>query len=116
VVVPEGKYRSVLMAAPLAAGVRKICVKCGTDVSGSKRMKDKEGNYWCVPCGEQDKLRRIHSEAGICEVCGESFHHASLMDIGGQHLCVRCRKRKYGAGGGVALRKIVKSVKGLFGR
>jgi formylmethanofuran dehydrogenase subunit E len=104
------------MSAPLAAGVKKICVKCGMDVSQARRMKDKEGNYWCVPCGEKDKMRRLHSDAGICEGCGESFNKGSLMDIGGQHLCPRCRKHKYSSGGGPIVRKIMKTVKGLFGR
>ena len=104
------------MSAPVATGAKKICVKCGMDVSQARRMKDKEGNYWCVPCGERDKVHRMHSDAGICEGCGESFHKASLMDIGGQHLCPRCRKHKYSSGSGATVRGLIKGIKGWFGK
>lgn len=33
----------------------KICVKCGIDVSGSPRSKDKQGRYWCKQCFERAK-------------------------------------------------------------
>ena len=105
------------MSAPVAVGgKKKICVKCGQDVSHSPRMKDHDGKYWCVPCGEQDRMHRLHSDAGICEGCGESFNHSQLMNIAGQHLCQRCRRSKFGSGGGAAARNWINSIKSIFGK
>jgi len=105
------------MSAPLVAGgKKKICTKCGKDVSGAPRMKDHDGKYWCVPCGEADRLHQIHSDAGICEGCGESFHKSQLLDIGGQHLCQRCRRVKFSRGGAGRSRGIIGSIKSLFGK
>lgn len=75
--------------------VRKICHKCGKDVAGQPREKDHLGQYWCVPCAEADKLHKLHTEAGICEGCGESPGQAALLQIAGQNLCANCRKRKF---------------------
>jgi hypothetical protein len=36
--------------APMTAGIGKICLLCGKDVSGIKRIKDPQGNYYCEPC------------------------------------------------------------------
>jgi formylmethanofuran dehydrogenase subunit E len=104
------------MSAPLAVGKKKICVKCGMDVTQSRRMKDHDGNYWCIPCGEKDRLSRMHKDAGICEGCGESFNHGQLMNIGGQYLCQRCRYRKFGSNSGAAARGWIRSIKSLFGK
>ena len=109
------------MSAPVVAhGKKKICVKCGRDVSGIARMKDHNGKYWCVPCGEADRRHQAHENGGICESCGESFSRAQLLDITGQHLCPRCRKQKFrnhhevtiGTGG----RGLLASLKSLFGK
>ena len=74
---------------------KKICVKCGRDVTGAPRMKDHDGRYWCVPCGEADRRHQAHALGGICEGCGESFSKTLLLDIAGQSLCPTCRKKKF---------------------
>lgn len=81
------------MSAPTP--VAKICCKCGKDVAGKPRQKDHEGNYWCIPCSEADRLHQLHVQSGICEGCGESPGPAALVLMGGQNLCAACRKRKY---------------------
>lgn len=78
-----------------ATAVRKVCIKCGRDVTGAPRMKDHDGQYWCVPCGEADRRHQMHASAGICEGCGESVGRANLMEIAGQQLCAPCRKKKF---------------------
>jgi len=37
-----------------SVAVVKTCCACGTSVSGQPRMKDSQGRYWCVPCGEAE--------------------------------------------------------------
>ena len=38
----------------------KQCAVCGTDVSGRKRTKDPEGNYYCEPCWGAKVAERRH--------------------------------------------------------
>lgn len=109
------------MSAPVTAGsVKKICVKCGKDVSGAPRMKDKDGKYWCVPCGEEDRRHQHHAAGGICESCGESFSPSVLLEIGGKQLCPRCRRIKYSKNGGGGNPPpglgFFTSIKSLFGK
>lgn len=103
------------MSAPLAAGgVNKICIKCGMDVAGRPRMKDKDGRYWCIPCGEAEQIHQISTDAGLCEMCGESFSKSQLMEISGQNLCPRCRKLKFSRSGSSTGHSILGTLKSLF--
>jgi hypothetical protein len=45
-----------VLATPSASVKR--CVACGRDVAGTKRMKDSQGRYWCVNCGEADLAKK----------------------------------------------------------
>ena len=106
------------MPVNTATGV-KMCCKCGRDVTAAPRMKDKEGKYWCVPCGEADRRHQMHANLGICEGCGESFGKGQLLELAGETLCPRCRKRKYSHAHGVKSPQsggIFASIKSLFGK
>lgn len=95
----------------------KVCCKCGRDVTSAQRMKDHDGRYWCIPCGEADRRHQAHANLGICEGCGESFGKPQLLEMAGQTLCPRCRKRKYGNAAKAAPGPgIFKSIKSLFGK
>lgn len=100
--------------------VNKICHKCGKDVAGQPRQKDKDGNYWCMQCAEADNLHRMYTESGICEGCGESPGQAALLQIAGQTLCPACRKRKFKYGIDKSKKEpspgILGSIKSLFGK
>jgi hypothetical protein len=50
-----------VLATPSAAVKR--CVACGRDVAGTKRMKDSQGRYWCVDCGEADLKKKAKASA-----------------------------------------------------
>ena len=108
------------MSVNAATAVKKICIKCGRDVTGAPRMKDHEGKYWCVPCGEADRRHQAHASGGICEGCGESFNKALLLDIAGQSLCPPCRKKKFAKNHGHTVPAgrtgIFSSIKSLFGK
>ncbi len=43
----------------------KLCCKCGRDVTTAKRMKDREGKYWCLPCGTADQKQKSVAVGGI---------------------------------------------------
>ena len=48
-----------VLATPSSAVKR--CVACGRDVATTKRMKDSQGRYWCVDCGEADLAEKAKS-------------------------------------------------------
>ena len=39
--------------------VRKVCVKCGVDVAGQKRVKDDAGQYYCHPCYSRARQQAV---------------------------------------------------------
>ena len=104
------------MSTETIVGVRKICCKCGRDVTGAARMKDHDGRYWCVPCGEADRRHQAHDVAGICEGCGESFSRSQLMQIAGQSLCLPCRKKKFRHAHQEGRVGLLGSIKSLLGK
>jgi len=72
----------------------KICVKCGKDVAGQKRMKDSQGQYWCLDCGRADQQRKIAGIPwGICSGCGESFPARALTVWGKRRYCTHCAQK-----------------------
>ncbi|HSU67290.1 MAG TPA: hypothetical protein VLJ39_10480 [Tepidisphaeraceae bacterium] len=75
--------------------VRKVCCKCEKDLHGQPREKDHEGNYWCKPCSQADKLHKLHVESGICEGCGEAVGNKQLIQLAGEALCPNCRERRF---------------------
>ena len=81
----------------------KYCCKCGTDVTGTQRMKDSGGRYWCLPCGQKDKKEKSASTGVVCASCGEQFASSQLTQMSGASYCAKCLKKKYkNSGGGVA--------------
>src|SRR5690349_3770179 len=54
---------AAVIAATAGVPAMKVCVNCGADVTQAKRLKDKEGNYWCAACGIEDSRRK--KEAAI---------------------------------------------------
>lgn len=75
----------------------KICTICGVDVSGKPRVKDQEGNYYCVPCEEAQKQNRQAAQLA-CPDCGLFFPRDKLEEHGGQLVCESCvrkRRKKY---------------------
>lgn len=72
-------------------GPVKVCAGCGADVSGSPRVKDGAGRYFCAGCAE-----RLRQQAGagvqppaqfrglaVCPGCGSSVPHGAVV-------CVQC--------------------------
>jgi hypothetical protein len=75
----------------------KICTICGIDVNGKPRVKDHDGNYYCLPCDEAQKQQR-QSAQSACPDCGRFFPKDKLETHGGQLVCqgcVRKRREKY---------------------
>jgi hypothetical protein len=44
------KQCGAIVRVPLAESQRKFCSVCSVDISLTKRVKDKQGHYYCPPC------------------------------------------------------------------
>lgn len=67
----------------------KLCVKCQKDVTHAKRMKDSQGQYWCLACGTEDSKRK-HSSKVLCADCRGKYAPTEVHTIGSAILCNAC--------------------------
>lgn len=67
----------------------KRCVKCQKDVTHDRRMKDSQGQYWCIPCGTEDQKRK-HSSKIACTVCRGLFAPTDVHTLHGAVVCNNC--------------------------
>jgi hypothetical protein len=72
-------------AAPAGS---KICVVCGKDVTGHRRLKDSRG-YICYSCAKEEQ-RRERGGRVRCKGCGKLVLPAALNDNAGVMLCNQC--------------------------
>jgi hypothetical protein len=81
-------------ADQVAPAGSKICVVCGKDVTGHRRLKDSRG-YICYSCAKEEQ-RRERGGRVRCKGCGKLVLPAALNDYAGIMLCNECfaeRKR-----------------------
>ena len=102
------------MSAQSVSSGAKHCCNGGKTVAGQKRMKDSQGRYWCVPCGQADQRKKGGGGGGgsssqtTCAGCGGTFPARKLQEYARQSYCKRCFNKLTGGGGGFSLA-------GLFG-
>ena len=78
------------------ATVEKICVVCGANVAGKPRLKDKQGQYFCIECGEADSERK-HAVGTPCTDCKKKFPDAQLHLHKGEQVCEACLAKRHTA-------------------
>jgi hypothetical protein len=78
------------------ATVEKICVVCGANVAGKPRLKDKQGQYFCIECGEADSERK-HSVGTPCTDCKKKFPDAQLHLHKNEKVCEACLGKRHTA-------------------
>jgi DNA-directed RNA polymerase subunit RPC12/RpoP len=66
----------------------KICVLCGADVDGKKRVKDSRG-YTCYECAKAEEKRELGGRVR-CRVCGHLVKETSLAEYEGTKMCSKC--------------------------
>ncbi len=67
----------------------KLCTNCGKDVTHDRRMKDKDGKYWCLSCGIEDKKKKqIHSQ--VCPDCNQKYPQEQMEVFEGVFVCKGC--------------------------
>jgi predicted RNA-binding Zn-ribbon protein involved in translation (DUF1610 family) len=80
--------------ASTATSTSKVCVQCGRDVTGAQRMRDSQGKYWCIACGEADQRKKKHSEGAVCAGCSKTFAPSEMTAINLLPYCAKCAKRR----------------------
>jgi len=70
----------------------KVCCKCGTDLTGKKRLRDSRG-YWCYACHKLDKEAN-KPKGERCADCGRIVAEAALSDFEGRRICGSCRAER----------------------
>lgn len=84
----------------------KACCACGADVAGQPRMKDSQGKYWCVPCGQADqRTKQITATHANCSGCHKSFAKGKLDKLGEGFYCKACLKKRTQPGSRVTAAK-----------
>jgi hypothetical protein len=66
-------------------------------------MKDSQGRYWCVPCGQADQRRKaITATTANCAGCHKPFPKGKLDKHGEHFFCKACLKKRTKAPSAVA--------------
>lgn len=90
--VPPTKSDTVRIETPVPdlndARASKVCIVCGKDTAGHRRVKDSRG-YMCYPCA---KAEMDAEKAGTvrCAECGRRVKPAGLVDYDGIRICRKC--------------------------
>jgi len=78
---------------PPDSGWKKVCCRCGKDLTGHTRYHDKEGAYWCRACHlaqehETQKLRIV------CDDCHKKIPPTKVDPYDGRTLCGACARER----------------------
>jgi hypothetical protein len=68
----------------------KFCIVCGKDITSRRRMKDRQGRYFCYECGIADNKRKEQSESYPCTSCRRPFTKDKMVERDGIFFCKRC--------------------------
>jgi predicted RNA-binding Zn-ribbon protein involved in translation (DUF1610 family) len=70
-------------------GVKKCC-SCGADVTRAKRLKSRDGRYWCAACGAADQAKKGQASAQTCPRCHKAVSLTDFRRDGKQYVCEDC--------------------------
>lgn len=82
-----GSVAAVDIPAPVGE-TQKICIFCGKDLTGQRRVKDSRG-YLCPECSEEED-RRERGDRVRCPGCRRLIEPSALIDEDGSKFCERC--------------------------
>jgi hypothetical protein len=68
--------------------VEKLCIVCGKNVAGHRRIKDSRG-YLCYQCA-RDEMREERAGTVPCAECGRRVKEAGLVEYSGLKICRKC--------------------------
>src|SRR5829696_8959019 len=73
---------------------RKLCARCGRDVTHEKRVRAPGGEYFCPGCWSEAAAEYGGSAAYTCAVCGGSFTADQIFQDGDRLICRACHTRQ----------------------
>jgi hypothetical protein len=68
----------------------KFCIICNKDITSRRRMKDRQGRYFCYECGIADNKRKEQTESYPCTTCRRPFTKDKMVERDGTFFCKRC--------------------------
>lgn len=83
---------AVDMPSPAGERQPKICVVCGKDVTGHRRLKDSRG-YVCYSCAKEEQKKERGGRVR-CRACGRLVPEEALNDYEGIKLCNKCHAER----------------------
>jgi hypothetical protein len=84
------------------AVLRKLCSRCGRDVSNAPRLKDASGEYFCQPCWIEVCEARGTEPAYQCGECNALFAGDEVYQEKTQYICKACFAARADPGGKAA--------------
>jgi len=83
---------AVDLPSPAEPAKPKICVLCGKDVAGHRRVKDSRG-YLCYECAKAEQKKENGGRVR-CRVCGRMVKEENLGEYDGTKMCDRCQHER----------------------
>jgi hypothetical protein len=80
---PEAVIERTTTAAP-----EKVCIICGKNLSGHRRVKDSRG-YLCYKCAKAE-IEREQAGTIPCAECGRRVKEQGLVEYSGIKICKQC--------------------------
>ncbi|WP_428940925.1 hypothetical protein [Fontivita pretiosa] len=74
----------------LAGAPQKICVICGKNVAGHRRLKDSRG-YLCLDCAKAEKRQEREGKVP-CAECGRYVKPGGIVEYNGLRICRKCHE------------------------
>ena len=71
-----------------AGEVEKVCIVCGKDVRGHRRVKDSRG-YTCYACAKEQRRQEL-GDTVRCPACDRRVRETTLTNYEGMRICSRC--------------------------
>jgi hypothetical protein len=68
----------------------KICIVCGKNVAGHRRVKDSRG-YLCYDCAKAE-VKDERAGTVPCAECGRRVKEGGLVNYGGIRICRKCHE------------------------
>jgi len=80
-----------------SADARKLCVRCGADVTDQQRHKNRRGEYLCIPCHQATRHSQHSPPASEssrrCVCCGVQVTRQEChKNRYGEHICLTCHR------------------------
>jgi hypothetical protein len=71
---------------------QKICVICGKDVAGHRRIRETRG-YLCLDCAKEEEKRDANGRVR-CKVCGRMVKDEVMEAYEGTKMCPKCHRER----------------------